>query len=438
MSDSEVFDIASLEVTNILKSFTRVNVESSDSITPNWRRFNGMHRFEVLNAIDQILQFNKNYLFASKNIEAKEILLIQKTLEENFNRDLRLLAFLTSGSSGNSKIVVHTIDNLIRSAKKITLAYPNLIGKRFHHLFPVTYMAGVLNSVLVPLVAGGSLIFDEEFTFASQITLNEKITKYESEILWLSPGMLASIVSLEKRFKSKSNKLSLVLNATGPLGSEIRDKASNILGCEVLSTYGSSELLFISGERRATEKVSIGTPFESVDIKLKPIESMKSSAKSLEIWVTTDTKPVAVYSFSKSNSGYMVDPVYSGLEFPTKDLAVNDGGLIRIVGRNDDIIVLGGVNISLSKIEEFANSVPGVVESCARAQFEGTFSSIELLYELDIGQNAFSENDLMTHLKLLGNEHIPRKLKRVTFIRTHSGKINKNHIRNSDDGYVIA
>ena len=232
-------------------------------------------------------------------------------------------------------------------------------------------MAGVLNSVLVPLVAGGSLIFDEEFTFASQIILNEKITKYEAEILWLSPGMLASIVSLEKRFKSKSNKLSLVLNATGPLGSEIRDKASNILGCEVLSTYGSSELLFVSGERSATEKVSIGTPFESVDIKLKPIESMKSSAKSLEIWVTTDTKPVAVYSFSKSNSGYMVDPVYSGLEFPTKDLAVNEGGLIRIVGRNDDIIVLGGVNISLSKIEEFANSVPGVVESCARAQFEG-------------------------------------------------------------------
>jgi long-chain acyl-CoA synthetase len=406
-------------------------------MAPNWRHFNGIYRFEVLNAIDQILKFNKNYFFASKSIEAKEIVLIQKTLEENFNQDLGLLAFLTSGSSGNSKIVVHSIDTLITSAKKIVLAYPNLKGKRFHHLFPVTYMAGVLNSILVPLVAEGSLIFDEEFTFASQITLNEKITKYEPEILWLSPGMLASVVALGKRFKNKSNKLNLVLNATGPLGSETRDRASDILGCEILSTYGSSELLFISGERTAAEKVSIGVPFESVDIKLKPMGSKISPAKSLEIWVSTNTKPVAVYSFSKSNSGYKSDPIYSGIEFPTKDLAINDGGLIRIVGRNDDIVVLGGVNISLSKIEEFANSVSGVVDSCARAQFEGSFSSLELLYELDIGQNAFSENDLVTRLKLLGNEHIPRKLKRVKFIRTHSGKINRNHIRNSDNGYVI-
>ena len=437
MSNSEIFDISSLEVINPLKSFTRIKTESSHSISTHWRCFNGMYRFEVINVIDQILRFNKNYLFAPKSIEAKEIFLIQKTLEENFNQDRRLLAFLTSGSSGNSKIVVHTIDNLIRSAKKIVLAYPNLRGKKFYHLFPVTYMAGVLNSILVPLVANGSLIFDEEFTFASQIMLNEKITKYEPEILWLSPGMLASIVSLEKRFKKKPNKLSLVLNATGPLGSETRDKASNILSCEILSTYGSSELLFISGERSATERVSIGTPFESVEIKLKTMESIESTTKSLEIWVRTDTKPTAVYSYLKSNSRYAVDPVYSGLEFPTKDLAVQDGNTIRIVGRSDDIVVLGGVNISLSKIEECANSFPGILESCVRAQFEGSFSSIELLYELDIGQNVFSENNLITHLKSLGNEHIPRKLKHVTFIRTHSGKINKNHIRNSDDGYVI-
>ena len=406
-------------------------------MTTHWRHFNGNYRFEVLNAIDQIIKFNKNYFFGSKSIEAKEIVLVQKTLEENFSKDLGLLAFLTSGSSGNSKIVVHSINTLITSAKKIVLAYPILKGKKFHHLFPVTYMAGVLNSILVPLVAEGSLIFDEEFTFASQITLNEKITKYEPEILWLSPGMLASIVALGKRFKNRSSKLNLILNATGPLGTATRDRASEILGCEILSTYGSSELLFISGERTAAEKVSIGAPFESVDIKLKPMEFNISPAKSLEIWVSTDTKPVAVFSFSKSNSEYTFDPIYNGIEFPTKDLAINDGGLIRIVGRNDDIVVLGGINISLSKIEEFANSVSGVVDSCARAQFEGSLSSLELLYELDIGQNAFSENDLVTHLNLLGSDHVPRKLKRVKFIRTHSGKINRNHIRNSDNGYVV-
>lgn len=437
MSNSAAFDISSLEIIDISKSNSRIKVESSDSMILNWRHFSGINRIEVLNVMDQILRFKKNFFFAPPSIEAKEIILIQKNLEENFNQDLGLLAFLTSGSSGNSKIVVHSIDTLITSAKKIVSAYPDLRGKKFHHLFPVTYMAGILNSILVPLVAEGSLILDEEFTFASQITLNEKIAKYAPEILWLSPGMLASIVALGNRFKNKSNKLNLVLNATGPLGSEIRDKATDILDCEILSTYGSSELLFISGERSATEKVSIGVPFESVKIKLKPTGSRKTPAKPLEIWVSTDTKPVAVYNFSKSNSRYNLDPVYGGVVFPTKDLAIKDGGLIRIVGRNDDIVVLGGVNISLSKIEEIANSTSGVIESCARAQFEGSFSSLELLYELDTVHNVFSENDLVNRLKLLENEHIPRKLKRVKFMRTHSGKINRNQIRNLDTGYTM-
>ena len=106
-------------------------------------------------------------------------------------------------------------------------------------------------------------------------------------------------------------------------------------------------------------------------------------------------------------------------------------------GRIDDIVVLGGVNISLSQIETTANTFPGLLDSCARAEVGGTSTSIQLLYELEPGKINFGEQDLRTHLQSqLSPESMPRGLQEVKFIRSPNGKIQKGKIRTNQMGFI--
>jgi len=397
-----------------------------------WNYFNGNNRFEAISVLRRISEENDNYFFAPKNLQFDELSLIKNTLELNFDSKLGLLAFLTSGSSGKPKIVVHSIDTLIISAKKILEAYPIIKNKRFHHLFPVTYIAGILNCIIVPLIAEGSILFDNEFSFSSSFLLKKNIDKYNSQVAWLSPGMIASITALGEKFSTNKNFLDLVLSATGPLNSQLRAGAEKILNCSVLSTYGTSELLFISGERSSTRTVTIGEAFNKVVISQVPHSSEDSIYNPKEILISTDTKPVAVLQLANDSKSYIFNNSYQDNLVQTKDLGEINSNLIKIVGRTDDIIVLGGVNISLSKIENVTNSVDGVLESCARAEFEGTFSSIEILYEVSETSQKFSTEKLMEKLKTLGSESMPRHVTRVRFKRSHNGKINKIEIRKNN------
>lgn len=431
------FNFSDLEIVDISRKNLNTTVNYNSTNKKKWELFDGSERKSIFHTLKNVFDCNTNVLFLPKNLQIEYELKIISTLNENFTENQGLLAFITSGSSGHPKVVVHTINSLLRAAQKIVDAYPLVKSGIFYHLFPVTYMAGVLNSILVPYVAGGRLIFDNEFSFSSPFSLVEKFNKHKPNILWLSPGMLSTIDVFKTRFKNKGYKIELILNATGPLDTSTRNSIRENLETEVFSTYGTSELLFISGERVASKVVSIGTPFENVRISLENFGTDKIPKNVKEISVSTDTKPHAVFKFSKLLQQYEWDTDFKKEFVLTKDIAILDDNMIQIIGRSDELVVLGGINISLSKIEEIVNSIPGVVESCARAQFGGTFASLELLYEPNPIFSSMGENIMVQKLSVLGIESIPRKFTKVRFSRTHSGKINKFEIRNSNTGYTV-
>lgn len=434
------FSFDALKVTRLDYEGRLVEVPTRNSKTTHlesvWAVHNGLQRLDAIMAVNEIIRHRRNYLFVSNKTDSEIVSKIFQHLQDRYHKPEAIMAFLTSGSTGAPKVVVHTVDTLIASASKIVKAYPNLANRRFHHVFPTTYVAGILNCIIVPIVAEGSIFLDEEFNFTSSFKFAKNTEISGSEITWLSPGMIASITALPNRFKLSQNSLKLVLSATGHLTTELRQRGEEMFGCKVFNTYGTSEQLFISGERSSDDVVTLGEPFTGVDISYSPISETYETLQMYEVLVKTDTKALCVLNLNPESMMMTPEKSLNTDIIHTRDLVYFSENLPISAGRIDDIVVLGGVNISLSQIETKANTFPGLLDSCARAVLGGTSTSIQLLYELGLGSTNFVEQSFRTHLQnQLSPESMPRSLQEVKFIRSPNGKIQKSKIRTSQEGF---
>lgn len=404
-----------------------------------WEIHDGLKRQDAIKAVNDGIVSSTNYLYVSSKTDSNLVSTVFEYLQHRYTSPIGIMAFLTSGSMGAPKIVVHSVDSLIESASKMVHAYPELINKRFHHLFPTTYVAGILNCIILPLVAHGSIFLDKEFNFSSPFNLAKNIAIAKSEVAWLSPAMIASISAMPKRFKPDQDNLTLILSATGPLTTEVRQRAEEIFGCRVLNTYGTSELLFISGERFSDGDVTLGEPFRGIKVEYiqSSMHAIQEDPTVYELLVQTNTKALQVLNFNKETMVLSPDASFNGETIDTQDLVNLKNGFPMPAGRKDDVVVLGGINISLGLIENNANTYPGLLESCARADFGMTSTSIQLFYEIAPESDGFNEEDFRSYLKeILPPESLPRRLQEVIFVRSANGKIQKNKIRIEGEGYI--
>jgi O-succinylbenzoic acid--CoA ligase len=93
-----------------------------------------------------------------------------------------------------------------------------------------------------------------------------------------------------------------------------------------------------------------------------------------DVAVATDGDPGRVSITSPSTAlGYRLDPrasaeAFDGRTFHTQDLGhVDDAGMLTLLGRIDDVVVIGGVNVSPLAVEHIAGEGAGVRECAAVA-----------------------------------------------------------------------
>ena len=82
------------------------------------------------------------------------------------------LVTYTSGTSGKTKGVIHSLDNLFSTAfaLKDKLDLPETGA--YLHLMPMSYMAGILNSIIFPFILGYKIVLIPRFSVPRYGTLN--------------------------------------------------------------------------------------------------------------------------------------------------------------------------------------------------------------------------------------------------------------------------
>ncbi|MFE6995757.1 AMP-binding protein [Microbacterium sp. NPDC057659] len=246
----------------------------------------------------------------------------------------------TSGSSGIPKRVVLSADAL-RASGEATAAR---IGQgQWMLALPAGYVAGL--QVLARSLAAGErpVVLEGRFTpeaFVGATAAMHSGRRYTS----LVPAQLRTLLDAADDLPAVRSALAAydaILIGGQWLEHHQRDRAEE-LGARIVSTYGSSE-------------TSGGCVYDGV-----PLDGVRVASVDGELRIAGPTLA----------SGYLGDDELTGRVFGTDADAVRwyrtgdaggvTDGVVEVRGRIDNVIVSGGINISLDQVERIVRTVPGL------------------------------------------------------------------------------
>ncbi|KQS14470.1 O-succinylbenzoate--CoA ligase [Curtobacterium sp. Leaf183] len=246
----------------------------------------------------------------------------------------------TSGSTGTGKRVALSADALLAGAAAADQA---LGGPGSWVLaLPTHYIAG-LNVLTRSIVAGTtpSLVAPGHFTaeaFADAADRLEVGLAAPRRYTSLVPVQLARVLD-DARATAALARFDAVLVGGQATPAPLRDRA-RAAGVRAVTTYGASET---SGGC-----VYDGVPFGTVQTRLVDGELWLHGPMLAEGYLGDDTRTA---------STFVVD---DGLRwYRTGDAATTSDGVVRVLGRLDDVVISGGEKVPLGLVERSVRELPG-------------------------------------------------------------------------------
>lgn len=265
----------------------------------------------------------------------------------------------TSGSTAFPKGVVHTIASLFGNAMAFDIDVGLGQQQRFLHILPMSYMAGLLNLIVCPFMAGASLVVAPEFSARSILDFWELPIRNGTNAYWLVPTMIAMLLRADRDRRASSflrASAPHIFVGTAPLPAEAKREFEARYGVPLRPSYGTSELLLITvnSPERGHRDDSVGAAIRDVVVEARDRDATGVG----ELVVRTPFR----------SAGYLrepADPPLGGWS-ATGDLGVVlPDGQVLVTGRKKELIISGGINVSPLAVERVVNEHPGVELSAA-------------------------------------------------------------------------
>ncbi len=340
--------------------------------------------------------------------------------------------FFTSGTTSRPKGVCHTATALLANAAAFNRHMQWDASLRMLHVLPMSYMAGFLNTLLCPLMAGGSLVLAPQFDAATALRFWQPVQQHGVNALWLTPTMLALLCKLNRDpdiTAWTSQHLRSVCVGTAPLPASVRQAFEKSFRAPVHESYGMTEILLTSGTSPAgpQAKGSVGTLLARVEAQLRATDQQGEQG---ELWIKSD---YALAGYLDPETGQLSSPLEQGW-MNTGDLArIDEQGRLFITGRKKDLIIHGGHNVSPHAVEEVLRQHPSV-DDVAVIGVPHPFHG-EAIVALLILKPAASAAAVIEQLRQHGQQALPPHARpqhyeaRPDFPRSVTGKIQKHQLR---------
>jgi acyl-CoA synthetase (AMP-forming)/AMP-acid ligase II len=274
--------------------------------------------------------------------------------------DLAMMQF-TSGSTGQPKGVQLSHGNLLANAEGV-MAHTGISPEdRLLHVMPLHHTNGINNQLIVPFLAGASVVLLERFkaeTAADEIARHSPT--YMTGVPTLYSRMLPHVVD-----RSRMSSLRFLRCGSAPITATLHEQIEAAFGVPLSVSYGLSEATCTStmNPPRARRIGSVGTVLAGQQVRLFHANTIDEVAAGAEGEVCI-AGPCLM-------QGY----VGTGVEQPIREGWLRTGdvgrfdadGYLQITGRIKDVIIRGGENIAPQSIESVLATHAAVKACCVVA-----------------------------------------------------------------------
>ena len=261
------------------------------------------------------------------------------------NRKHSGIVLFTSGTTGVPKVMVHDFKNYVESFKppRRQKSLRFLMFLMFDHI-------GGLNTLFNCLNNGSPIVIPEN---RNPSDILETIEKKKVNVLPTSPTFLNMMLQVDDFEERDMSSLKLITYGTEKMPQALLDKLNIMLPkIKYLQTFGTSETGILKTKSKSSNSLYFKIVDDDVDYKIEDNQLLIKSKTSVVGYKGEDSKKF-------TNDGWFV----------TGDLIeLDDDGYMRIVGRINDVINVGGLKVMPTEVEEVLNVVDGVLDSTVFAR----------------------------------------------------------------------
>jgi acyl-coenzyme A synthetase/AMP-(fatty) acid ligase len=264
----------------------------------------------------------------------------------------------TSGTSAHPKGVVLTFRELLSNVEPTADGLGMTGADRIYDFRSFNWCSAQVLSALAPLSRGATLILGKKFT---RSRFFQNIADYDATISAGNPTTINMLLNGDDPPKAQAlSSLRFVISSSAPLLSEDWRRFEQHFGIPVAQSYGCSEIGWIAtnpGAGRHFDSVGKPAPY----LKLAIVNDRGQPVPVGEIG------QVEVGSFPDNDYRYLADDgtikIHSRGRLRTGDVGFLDtDGYLHITGREKDLIIRGGINISPLEIDSILMQRPEVSE----------------------------------------------------------------------------
>ncbi|MBO9625584.1 MAG: AMP-binding protein [Microbacterium sp.] len=322
----------------------------------------------------------------------------------------------TSGSSGIPKRVVLSGEAL-RAGAEATAA--RVGSGRWLLALPTGYVAG-LQVVVRSLLAGTEPVhLDGRFSAEGFAAATLPMLAGRQELLTsLVPAQLATLFDAahDPPVLAALRAYRAILVGGQALPEPLRERAAD-LGVRLVRTYGSTET---SGGC-----VYDGVPLDTVSVRTVDGELRIAGPMLADGYLGDDELTARVFTRDEHGIRW----------YHTGDLGLVDDGVVRVHGRADNVIVSGGINVSLDRVERIVRRVPGLTGAVVVAVDDPRWGEASVIVAARGEALRRSESEQLAHARDAVAEEIGRHARPARLILVDeldvlaSGKPDREAIR---------
>ncbi|MCW2689642.1 MAG: acyl-CoA synthetase (AMP-forming)/AMP-acid ligase [Mycobacterium sp.] len=269
----------------------------------------------------------------------------------------------TSGTTSRSNGCVHTFNTYCSGSRALMAPFGYTEADVQFGPSPVAHTTGLVTSVLLPMLAGASTHLMAEWDPARGI---EEIQRFGCTAAVTAPTFLHGLLSAYDAERHDLSTLRLWTCAGAPIPAAVVSRSSATLpNVKVLSLYGRSENL-VTTICSVDDDVSRALTSDGAAVPGAEVKIVDTDGNEVPRGIEGDI----AYRGPSHMIEYLGNPEDTAVLFTADGFSksgdvgvMTDDGYVRVTGRTKDIVIRGGMNISVREIEDMLVEHPDLLAS---------------------------------------------------------------------------